>query len=291
MPTTGPPVARRRLGEVLAGYRKATGKTQEQVAAAMDWGDDSKISRVELGKTGLHPGQLRDLLAYYNITDPDEIETLVEIANRGKTTRRKDARSTAELLAVPFKGVSTLVGYEMSAVRMDTICMHLVPGLLQIPAYARAHIETENPEAPYSEVEAKVLLKSARSEVLFREDPAPLVLRCVIDEPVLWRAIAAPAVMVEQLAYLIKASEWDNVKVRVRGRDSGHVGMLPSCSTLWLRDAAPVVYEEGLHPRFPRRDMISRYTLAFDRVWAAALPVGATVGLIEKALAYHDKHQ
>src|SRR5947208_15414439 len=80
-----PVVQRRRLRTELRKARQDAGRTQEQVAEAMDW-SLSKLIRIEAGSVGISTNDLRALLALYQITDPTEVEPLVELA---RAARRK----------------------------------------------------------------------------------------------------------------------------------------------------------------------------------------------------------
>ena len=70
-----PAVRRRRLAAELREIREGKGKSGDAVAAALRW-SPSKISRYELARTGLKPGEVARLLDYYEISGPRRAQLL-----------------------------------------------------------------------------------------------------------------------------------------------------------------------------------------------------------------------
>lgn len=85
-PATSPSVTLQRA-------RQDAGLTQEQVSADMDW-SGAKMSRVESDLVGISTNDLRALLAYYGIDDPETAEGLIEQA-RARRGRRHSSGRTA----------------------------------------------------------------------------------------------------------------------------------------------------------------------------------------------------
>ena len=90
---------------------------------------------------------------------------------------------------------------------------HLVPGLLQTPAYARALLRVGDPEASGEEIERKVDLRVGRQGRLGEGDGPHLWV--VLEEAVLRRHVGGPATMREQLAALLAAAESPAVGTQV----------------------------------------------------------------------------
>jgi transcriptional regulator with XRE-family HTH domain len=65
-----PAVARRRVRLALRAAREAKGLTQGQVADEMEW-SLSKVMRIEKGDVNISPADLRVLLGYFDLTDPN----------------------------------------------------------------------------------------------------------------------------------------------------------------------------------------------------------------------------
>ncbi|MBT2384471.1 helix-turn-helix transcriptional regulator [Streptomyces sp. ISL-11] len=175
--------------------------------------------------------------------------------------------------------------YEARAVAMHKYLACSVPGLLQTEAYAREVMRQALPWCAAEEIEEKVAARLARKSVLEKEDP-PL-LWVVLDEAVLRRPVGGVAVMREQLACLLKASEAANVEVQVLPfAAGGHAAMGGSVTVLSFGAAPNVVYLEGgtLTSMVKERRAVARHSHRYDLVHAAALPPAASIRWIERAM-------
>src|SRR5215470_7735071 len=104
-----PVVQRRRLRAELRKARQDAGLTQEQVAAAMDW-SLSKVIRIEAGSVGISTNDLKVLLGYYQLDDPDMTSELVALA---RASRERAWWSVYRDVAAP--GLLQLIGYEAAS--------------------------------------------------------------------------------------------------------------------------------------------------------------------------------
>src|SRR3954469_4023820 len=77
----GPTVLRIMLGAQLRRLRESHGITREAAGYTIR-GTHSKISRLELGRTSFKQRDVADLLTLYGITDPQERETMLELARK-----------------------------------------------------------------------------------------------------------------------------------------------------------------------------------------------------------------
>jgi transcriptional regulator with XRE-family HTH domain len=77
----GPTVLRILLGAQLRRLREARGVTMQQAAWAIR-GTESKISRIEVGRTSVREVDIIDLLGLYGISDPAEREELLTLAGQ-----------------------------------------------------------------------------------------------------------------------------------------------------------------------------------------------------------------
>ena len=102
--------------------------------------------------------------------------------------------------------------YEAEAKSLRTFQHSLVPGLLQTEPYARAVLSTK-PNASQDQIDRLVLGRLARQAVLHREHP-PLMY-ALIDEGVLYRPVAEPGIMHDQLMHLIEMSGRPAVTIQV----------------------------------------------------------------------------
>jgi transcriptional regulator with XRE-family HTH domain len=200
-----PTIYRRRLRNELRKAREAAGKTQRDVAAAMDW-SQSKLIRIESGAVNISTNDLRALLSHYSI-DPVRADALVDVARAAREVPRwnlyKDV-ATPEYVA--------FLGYESSASIIRNFEPLLVPGLLQTEEYARTVLSIIF-SRDTQKVDPLVDLRVQRQELLVRE-PAPS-LHFIIDEAVIRRVAGGRDVMRRQLRHLQNLVEYPNITIRI----------------------------------------------------------------------------
>jgi transcriptional regulator with XRE-family HTH domain len=213
MPTSGSPtVRRRRLATELRRLRESAGGDQAQtmakVARALRW-SPSKISRYELGRTGLNPDEVQKLLDFYGVAEPERGQLLAlahDAAQKGWWEEYADA--------LPEE-YSEFIGLEAEATSIEQWQVEAIPGLLQTEQYARqVHLGYQRvAPIPPSTVERRVKVRMIRQEALTR-DP-PLKLHVVVDESVLFRRIGDHSVMYAQLQRLAQAADLPNVTLQI----------------------------------------------------------------------------
>ena len=199
-----PLVPRMLLARRLRALREAAGTTRREAARTIG-GSASKISRLELGRSGCRPGDLDALLTGYGVDD-DERATLLALAAR--TTARPWWYGEGDIVP-PW--VRPYLSAEQSARLVRTFEAQFVPGLLQSEDYARALIRLVNPAA---EVERRVEFRMRRQRVL-RRRPRPLNLWAVLDEAALWRPIGGPETMRAQIRHIVELCRRPNVTVQI----------------------------------------------------------------------------
>ncbi|MGH3280165.1 MAG: helix-turn-helix domain-containing protein [Trebonia sp.] len=210
----GPTAARLRLGARLRQLRHAAGITRQDAAAAIR-SSASKITRLELGRTGIKPQDVTDLLRLYG-ADPAGQASMMALARAGNTRgwwREYDD-------AVPG-WQATYLGLEQSASIIRSYEPRFVPELLQTPEYARALQVSRSGDLDADRAERQLAVLQRRQQILHREDP-PHVWT-VIDEGALRRLIGGPTVMRAQLGHLIDITRLGHVNIQVLPfRASGH---------------------------------------------------------------------
>jgi len=208
---------RRRLLAELRSLRPPHVHTQRQVAEALDW-SPSKVTRIESGAVSISVTDLRALLGYYGVSDPDVVEQLVDLARRSRR-----ARSPFAAYADVFSPVALrFFDFEQSASWIGEVELLVVPGLLQTEEYARAVMGVHDLEA--EKAERFVGSRRVRQELLDRDDPPTFSF--VLDESVLLRAVGGRAVMRAQLERLVDLARRPNVSIRVLPLALGeHVGL------------------------------------------------------------------
>jgi transcriptional regulator with XRE-family HTH domain len=209
-----PTVRRRRLAAELREIRESRGRSGESVAAALGW-SPSKISRYERAKTGLRPGEVDRLLAYYQVSGARR-QLLMALAE--DATHKGWWEDSSDVLAEDYK---QFIGLEHEANSIAIWHVEAVAGLLQTEAYARHIIGSYSriePVAP-GMIGRLVRVRMRRQQVLDRED---LELSVVFDESVLQRRIGDDMVMHEQLQHLAKIAERPSVTLQVLPLDGQH---------------------------------------------------------------------
>ncbi|MGI5232252.1 helix-turn-helix domain-containing protein [Actinoallomurus sp. CA-142502] len=154
----------------------------------------------------------------------------------------------------------------------------VVPGLLQLPEYARALIA----ESGASNVEELVEERMGRQAILTREPPP--VLLVLLTENVLDWPVGGSGLMREQLAYLGEVSERPNVGIRIVPKAAGaHYGMNGSFKVM-TGPSGDVAFTEAtgggrlvLSPTEVRS-----YVLRYDRIGQKALPEDQSRVLIKQ---------
>jgi transcriptional regulator with XRE-family HTH domain len=203
----GPTAARMLVGAQLRRLRQLAGVSREAACEAIR-ASDSKISRLELGRTGFKQRDVADLLSLYGVTDAAERQALLELARQASAPgwwHRYDD-------AVPA-WYEPYIGLEQAASVIRVYEVQFIPDLLQTPDYTRAFIRLREPEANSEQIEQRVGLWRGRQEILCR--PRPPHLWVVIDETALRRPVGGRAVMRAQIRQLIETAALPYVTVQV----------------------------------------------------------------------------
>ncbi|MFG3498730.1 helix-turn-helix domain-containing protein [Streptomyces sp. NPDC047928] len=126
---------------------------------------------------------------------------------------------------------------------------HLIPGLLQTEAYARAVFRCACPPLD-DEIEASVVARLARQEVFHRK-PAPLV-SFVLEKIALTRPIGGPEVLKENLLHILDIGKLSNVEIQVMPEDrQTHAGLSGPFVLLETAERRhQLVYVEGQGGRY-----------------------------------------
>jgi transcriptional regulator with XRE-family HTH domain len=276
-----PTLRGRRLALELMRRREASGLTREEVARRLDW-STSTIFRIETGRSRPQPGNVRVLLDLYGVTGAER-DGLIQLAREARQPGWW--HSFRDVLPNPYE---VYIGLEAGAASIRNFEPLVVPGLLQTQDYARAMFKGGARELDRDDVERRVEVRLARQEILTRDDRPRLW--AVIDEAVIHRLVGGPAVMRNQFKHLVDTAEQGRTTIQVvpyrAGAHAGTTGPFVILNFPEPSDPA-VVYVETLAGDIylEQRADVDRYTLAFDRLLAAALHPDDSVRLIEQAAA------
>jgi transcriptional regulator with XRE-family HTH domain len=203
----GPIVVRMMLGGRLRQLREATGLTCADAGYAIRR-SHSKISRLELGRTGFKRRDVADLLSLYGVYDRRERDNLLTLVDKANAPGWRD-----EYDDVLSSLAGTRLELEQGASVIRCYETHFVPQLLQTEDYARALMGLQYLEARPTEIDRRIGLLMKRQQTLHR--PEPCKLWAVVDEAALRRRFGSAATLREQLEKLIEISELPHVTIQV----------------------------------------------------------------------------
>ncbi|MGP4014543.1 helix-turn-helix domain-containing protein [Saccharopolyspora sp. 5N708] len=237
---SGPTARRLVLGSQLRRLREASGISREDAGYAIR-GSGSKISRLELGRVGFKERDVADLLTLYDVADPEERETFLNLVRRSNEPGWW--YSFNDLLPSWFQDY---VGLEESASRIQTYEIQFVPGLLQTERYARAVATQGRPEIPGDEIDRRVRLRMQRQKLF--SQPKTHRLWAVIDESVLLRPIGGREVLREQIKHLLEVTTMPMVTLQILPFEVGRSGAEGSFTILRFAEGEipDIVYLEHL---------------------------------------------
>jgi Domain of unknown function (DUF5753)/Helix-turn-helix domain len=273
----GPTVLRIILGRQLQALREKAGLSYDRAAEAV-YASAWTIRRMEKAEVGLKLNYVKSLLIAYGVTDTGEIDAFLDLAR--EANKPGWWHSYTDILPPWFR---VFPGLEQAAGLIRGYEPHCVPGLLQTEDYARALATAGYPDAPPQETSRRVALRMSRQQVLARTDPPHLWM--VIDEAVLRRPAAGPAVVRAQLTRLIETAAMPNITLQVLPFDAGpHPAMYGMFHLLRFPAAElpDIVYGESLTGAFylDKPPEVAAYAQALDRLCAQAASASQTTNIL-----------
>ncbi|WP_329128856.1 helix-turn-helix domain-containing protein [Streptomyces sp. NBC_01476] len=272
-----PAVRRRRLGEELRRLRDLAGLTSGEAASMAGW-HQSKVSRIETGRSNVRAEDVTVLLDVYAVRDLALRDLLGTLADRGY--QRGWWHDFRDLLPEEYRDFISL---ETGASQARSMENTVVPGLLQTPDYARALTADVMPQLSRRELDALVDVRIARQAVLHQDQP--LEMWAVLDEAVLRRGVGGVKVMEGQLRKLVEAAELPQVRLQVLPfAAGGHMGVTNSFvifSFPRIADLDVVVVDHLTSSLYvDRKEDVAAYAAAFTRLHARALPREESAAMI-----------
>ncbi|MBO4159348.1 helix-turn-helix domain-containing protein [Micromonospora antibiotica] len=255
-----PTIQRRRLGNALRRAREAAGKSQDEAAEVID-SASSKVSRMELGQSGIRLTDLKLLLDFYGVS-AEEAEPLRELARAG----RQRGRWSGYRNVVPdwFRQYLDL---EADAAEIRWYQSEVIPGILQTEPYIRALINSED-------VERQIAVRLERQKVIDRPDGPELSF--ILSESALRRNLGDREAMRDQLSQLATLANRPNVTIQVFPLGA-ETYVVSSFNFIILRFgeevASDVVYLETFTDAdyLDSPEAVRAYNRLWDRLRAAAL--------------------
>ncbi|HET9257717.1 MAG TPA: helix-turn-helix transcriptional regulator [Pseudonocardiaceae bacterium] len=233
-------------------------------------------SVVSYWETSKRVPRLEDVASYLTAigVTGDEREAILALARHA---------SDQDWLTVGIPGISQQLAGTMECERAAAAIIdwspHIVTGLLQTSDYARAIIGSET--LPTAEVEARVLVRMGRRDVIMRSNPVRLT--AYLGEAALHEMIGGLRVMADQLRHLIKLAESDTITIQiVRSYQGWHPG-LHGQFVLYDFDGSPsiVLLEHHRTGAFVAdQDDVAAYKTAVDKIHQLAMSPAESLTLI-----------
>ncbi|MFD3992055.1 helix-turn-helix transcriptional regulator [Streptomyces sp. NPDC058583] len=260
--------AARMAAAVAKKMRLKKGLTQDQLGTQMGF-TGAAISAME---RLIHPVS-------------DDMLVQLERVLGGGTGIFEEMRELVRLEKLPeqFRGYAPI---EQKAVALWLYANHVVHGLFQTEAYARALIAGGHPEPSPERVEELVVARMARKALFDRKQVCEIEL--ILDESVLRRPIGSEEIMREQLAYLAECARRSNVNLQVLPMDAGLGGVYAGDrGTLEIvetpaHDHVTFLEIQGESLLITDRAKVSTHRQRYAKIRAQALDPRRSLGLIEE---------
>ncbi|MEU6554904.1 helix-turn-helix transcriptional regulator [Streptomyces sp. NPDC046915] len=174
-----------------------------------------------------------------------------------------------------FRQVAEL---QSRAVEICSFETHMVHGLLQTEAYARAVLGALDDTG----LDDRTAVRLARQRIFEKEEPP--VFWAILSEAVLYQEIGGPVTMREQLGHLLGFKDNPRINIQVLPFKSGaHAGLQGSFDLYRFESDPAIVYTEGYggsgHPT-ANRATIKKCSLRYDHLQAAALSLRDSAEMI-----------
>ncbi|MEV7009914.1 helix-turn-helix transcriptional regulator [Streptosporangium sp. NPDC051022] len=276
---TSPTVRRRRLASELRRLRGESGLTMQEVADRLDFAAAS-ISRIETGRRGIRPRDLKAFLDLYEVPEEDRA-ALAALAREAQ--QRGWWQNYGDVLPSEY---ATLIGLETEATSVRNYEQILVPGLLQTADYARAVIAASRPNDTPDEVDRRVAVRMERQRRLANDNP--LELSVILGEGAVHQRVGTAQVTAEQFRHLAEANRRPNVMVQVLPYRAGaHPAMTGSFNIVGFPEHSDldVIYLENMSSGLYLEDAddVRRYVGVFDYLRAVALSPADSMAMLMHA--------
>lgn len=264
--TAGP--AARMAAVVAKRLRVKKGLTQDQLGAQMGY-TGAAISAME------------------TLAQPVSDEMLVQLERvLGEGSGIFDEmRELVRLEKLPsqFRGYAPI---EQKAVSLSLYANHVVHGLFQTEAYARALIAGGYPEPTPERVEELVEARMARKVLIDRTPPC--LIELVLEESVLERPFGSEEVMREQLLHLAECARRRNVHLQILPKNTAlsgeYAGARGTLEMVETPDHERLTFLEiqGESLLISDRAKVSTHAQRYAKIRAQALDPRESLGLIER---------
>lgn len=230
--------AYRELGGILRRLRENAGLSGAELAGKLGW-PPTMLSRTELGKRDTTTVDVVQYVVTCGLTlrDAEPILELTRLAERRQGYWLSDKRIGNSL--------QSLIFHESSAIRSIVYEPQLIPGLLQIPDYARAVMAAIEPDLAEDDVEGTIRTREERKRILHWANSARFTF--YVHEQALRLPVGSTVIMHEQLLHLVLTAALENITVRIVPSAAGERAAFGGPFRLMeFEEHAPLVYLD--HP-------------------------------------------
>ncbi|MFD3843099.1 helix-turn-helix domain-containing protein [Streptomyces sp. NPDC058642] len=249
-------------GFELRRLREAAGLTQKQLGDILNY-TGSLVGQIETAR---------------KIPTPEFSERAdAALGSDGLLSRLVDLVLRSQLPAW-FQQVAEL---EARAIEMCTFHTHLMHGLLQTKAYARAVLGALD----RTNLDDRTAVRLARQRIFDKAEP--LVLWAVISEAALYQEMGDRDTMRGQLAQLLSFEDNPRLNIQILPFTAGaHAGLQGSFDIFRFASDPTIVYTEGYGTGHPTAnpDTVKDCALRYDHLRAAALSLKDSAELIRRVM-------
>ncbi|MFD7490457.1 helix-turn-helix domain-containing protein [Streptomyces mirabilis] len=249
-------------GFELRRHRESAGLTQRQLGDIVNY-TGSLVGQIETAR---------------KLPTPEFSERVDAALGTGGLLSRLVGLVMRSQLPAWFQQVAEL---EARAVEICSFQTHMVLGLLQTDAYARAVLGALD----QTDLDDRTAVRLARQRILEKGEPP--VFWAVLSEAALHQQIGGPKTMREQLAHLLSFEDNSRINIQVLPFSAGeHAGLQGSFDLYRFASDPTIVYTESYGSRHPTAspDTVKDCSLRYDHLRASALSLRDSAELIRRAM-------
>ncbi|MFE2702805.1 helix-turn-helix domain-containing protein [Streptomyces mirabilis] len=249
-------------GFELRRHRESAGLTQRQLGDIVNY-TGSLVGQIETAR---------------KLPTPEFSERVDAALGTGGLLSRLVGLVMRSQLPAWFQQVAEL---EARAVEICSFQTHMVPGLLQTDAYARAVLGALD----QTDLDDRTAVRLARQRILEKGEPP--VFWAVLSEAALHQEIGGPKTMREQLAHLLSFEDNSRINIQVLPFSAGeHAGLQGSFDLYRFASDPTIVYTESYGSGHPTAspDTVKDCSLRYDHLRASALSLRDSAELIRRAM-------
>ncbi|GAA0347098.1 Scr1 family TA system antitoxin-like transcriptional regulator [Streptomyces blastmyceticus] len=236
MPPRAAPTARQqRLGAELRKMREHAGMSAPLAAEQLRT-NRTGISNIEAGRFGVSAERVRAFARIYEIADEAYIDALARMAEERGKGWWEEYRGAVSV------GALDVAELEYHALRLRTVQILHMPGLLQTEDYAKAVLSTATPAPIPADLRRRLSYRMRRRDILDKADPP--VCTFLIHEAAMRVEFGGAKVACRQLEHVMEASERENITVRAIPFSAGG---FPSAGLSTVYASGPVSRLDTVH--------------------------------------------